>query len=63
MMLATTPFAWSAWRAKVRAAGGNAVEMILEAAGGEKFDVALTANSVKSTQDAALKLVRKKARC
>jgi len=46
----------------VNTAGGNAVEKILEAAGGEKFDVALTANSVKSTQADALKLVRKKAR-
>jgi L-iditol 2-dehydrogenase len=46
----------------VNTAGGDAVEMILEAAGGEKFDVALTANSVKATQSAALKLVRKKAR-
>jgi L-iditol 2-dehydrogenase len=46
----------------VNTAGGNAVEMILTAAGGEKFDVALTANSVKATQAAALKLVRKKAR-
>ncbi len=46
----------------VNTAGGNGVEKILEAAGGEKFDVALTANSVKSTQADALKLVRKKAR-
>ena len=46
----------------VNTAGGNAVEKILEAAGGEKFDVAITANSVKSTQADALKLVRKKAR-
>ena len=46
----------------VNTAGGNAIEKILEAAGGEKFDVALTANSVKSTQADALKLVRKKAR-
>jgi L-iditol 2-dehydrogenase len=43
-------------------AGANPVERILEAAGGEKFDVAVTANSVKSTQTDALKLVRKKAR-
>jgi L-iditol 2-dehydrogenase len=43
-------------------AGGNPAERILEAAGGEKFDVALTANSVKSTQSDALKLVRKKGR-
>lgn len=46
----------------VNTSGGNAVEKILEAAGGEKFDVALTANSVKATQADALKLVRKKAR-
>jgi L-iditol 2-dehydrogenase len=46
----------------VNTAGGDAVEMILKAAGGEKFDVALTANSVKSTQADALKLVRKKGR-
>jgi len=46
----------------VNTAGGNAVEMILAAAGGEKFDVALTANSVKSTQADMMKLVRKKAR-
>jgi L-iditol 2-dehydrogenase len=46
----------------VNTASGNAVEKILEAAGGEKFDVALTANSVKATQADALKLVRKKAR-
>jgi len=46
----------------VNTAGGHAVEKILDAAGGEKFDVALTANSVKSTQADALKLVRKKAR-
>jgi len=46
----------------VNTAGGNSVERILEAAGGEKFDVALTANSVKSTQADALNLVRKKGR-
>jgi L-iditol 2-dehydrogenase len=46
----------------VNTAGGNAVEKILEAAGGERFDVAITANSVKATQADALKLVRKKAR-
>jgi L-iditol 2-dehydrogenase len=46
----------------VNTANANAVEKILEAAGGEKFDVALTANSVKSTQSDALKLVRKKGR-
>jgi L-iditol 2-dehydrogenase len=46
----------------VNTATGNGVERILEAAGGEKFDVAITANSVKATQADALKLVRKKAR-
>lgn len=46
----------------VNTAEGNAVEKILAAAGGEKFDVAVTANSVKATQADALKLVRKKAR-
>ena len=46
----------------VNTSTGNAVEKILEAAGGEKFDVVLTANSVKATQADALKLVRKKAR-
>ena len=46
----------------VNTAGSNAIEKILEAAGGEKFDIAVTANSVKSTQADALKLVRKKAR-
>ena len=46
----------------VNTAGGNAVEKILEAAEGEKFDVAITANSVKATQADALKLLRKKAR-
>jgi len=46
----------------VNTANANAVEKILEAAGGERFDVALTANSVKSTQSDALKLVRKKGR-
>ncbi len=46
----------------VNTANSNAAERILEAAGGEKFDVALTANSVKSTQSDALKLVRKKGR-
>jgi L-iditol 2-dehydrogenase len=46
----------------VNTAEGHAVEKILEAAGGEKFDVAITANSVKATQAEALKLVRKKAR-
>jgi len=46
----------------VNTSGASSVEKILEAAGGEKFDVALTANSVKSTQSDALKLVRKKGR-
>jgi L-iditol 2-dehydrogenase len=46
----------------VNTAGGNAVEKILEAAGGEKFDVAVTANSSKTSQVDALKLVRKKGR-
>jgi L-iditol 2-dehydrogenase len=46
----------------VNTANADAVAKILEAAGGEKFDVALTANSVKSTQSDALKLVRKKGR-
>jgi L-iditol 2-dehydrogenase len=46
----------------VNTTSGNPVEKILEAGGGEKFDVALTANSVKSTQADALKLVRKKGR-
>ena len=46
----------------VNTAGGNAIEKILAAVGGEKFDIALTANSVKSTQADASKLVRKKAR-
>jgi L-iditol 2-dehydrogenase len=46
----------------VNTTGGNGIEKILAAVGGEKYDVALTANSVKSTQADALKLVRKKAR-
>jgi L-iditol 2-dehydrogenase len=46
----------------VNTATGDAVEKILEVAGGEKFDVAVTANSVKATQADALKVVRKKAR-
>jgi L-iditol 2-dehydrogenase len=46
----------------VNTANGNAVEKVLEAAGGEKFDLAITANSVKATQAQALSLVRKKAR-
>ena len=51
-----------AWAGSVNTAGGNAIEKILAAVGGEKFDIALTANSVKSTQADASKLVRKKAR-
>jgi L-iditol 2-dehydrogenase len=46
----------------VNTAGGDAAAMILAAAGGQKFDVALTANSVKATQSLALQLVRKKGR-
>jgi L-iditol 2-dehydrogenase len=46
----------------VNTAEGNAVEKVLEAARGEKFDLAITANSVKATQAQALSLVRKKAR-
>jgi L-iditol 2-dehydrogenase len=46
----------------VNTSGGDAVNKILAAAGGEKFDVALTACSVKAAQADALKLVRKKAR-
>jgi L-iditol 2-dehydrogenase len=46
----------------VNTAGGDAVNKILAAAGGEKFDVAITACSVKAAQADALKLVRKKAR-
>ncbi|MFA5124148.1 zinc-binding dehydrogenase, partial [Zavarzinia sp.] len=41
---------------------GDVAEQILEAAGGEKFDVLLTACSVKSVQGVALSLARKKAR-
>ena len=46
----------------VNTTGGDAVRKILEAAGGEKFDVAVTACSVKQAQADALALVRKKAR-
>ena len=46
----------------VNTAGVNAVEKILEAAGDEKFDIAVTATAVKAVQADALKLVRKKAR-
>jgi L-iditol 2-dehydrogenase len=46
----------------VNTAAGDAVRKILQAGGGEKFDVAITACSVKAAQADALKLVRKKAR-
>jgi L-iditol 2-dehydrogenase len=46
----------------VNTAGVNAAERILEAAGGEKFDIAIAATAVKAVQADALKLVRKKAR-
>jgi L-iditol 2-dehydrogenase len=46
----------------VNTSGGDAVSKILAAGGGEKFDVAITACSVKAAQADALKLVRKKAR-
>ncbi len=46
----------------VNSAGGDAVSLILAAGGGEKFDIAITACSVKAAQADALKLVRKKAR-
>jgi L-iditol 2-dehydrogenase len=46
----------------VNTSGGDAVKKILEAAGGEKFDVAITACSVKAAQADAIALVRKKAR-
>ena len=46
----------------VNTSAGNAVDKIMEAGGGEKFDVAIVACSVKAAQAAALKLVRKKAR-
>ena len=46
----------------VNTAGGDAVNKILAAGGGEKFDVAVTACSVKAAQEDALKLVRKKGR-
>lgn len=46
----------------VNTAGGNAVEKIMAAGGGEKFDVVITACSVKAAQADALKLVRKKGR-
>ena len=46
----------------VDTAGADAVERVLAAAGGEKFDIAITATAVKPVQADALKLVRKKAR-
>ena len=46
----------------VNSAGGDAVSLILAAGGGEKFDIAITACSVKAAQADALKLVRKKGR-
>lgn len=46
----------------VNTAAGDAVQKILQAGGGEKFDVAIAACSVKAVQADALKLVRKKAR-
>jgi len=46
----------------VNTAGGDAVQKILQAGAGEKFDVAITACSVKAAQADALKLVRKKGR-
>jgi L-iditol 2-dehydrogenase len=46
----------------VNTSGGDAVNKILAAGGGEKFDIAITACSVKVAQADAMKLVRKKAR-
>ncbi|HOX07151.1 MAG TPA: alcohol dehydrogenase catalytic domain-containing protein [Planctomycetota bacterium] len=46
----------------VNTSGGDAVDKILKAAGGEPFDIAITACSVKAAQPDALKLVRKGAR-
>lgn len=46
----------------VNTSGGDAVNKVLAAGGGEKFDIAITACSVKAAQADALKLVRKKAR-
>ena len=46
----------------VNTSKGDPAELILKTAGGEKFDVAVTACSVKAVQGLALKLVRKKAR-
>ncbi|HXW15892.1 MAG TPA: alcohol dehydrogenase catalytic domain-containing protein [Terriglobia bacterium] len=46
----------------VNTSGGDAVNKILAAGGGEKFDVAITACSVKAAQADAMQLVRKKGR-
>jgi L-iditol 2-dehydrogenase len=46
----------------VNTTGGDAVAKILKAGGGEPFDIAVTACSVKQAQSDALKLVRKGAR-
>ena len=46
----------------VNTSGGDAVKKILAAGGGEKFDIAITACSVKTAQADALSLVRKKGR-
>src|ERR1019366_7505347 len=46
----------------VNTSGGDAVSKIMAAAGGEKFDIAITACSVKAAQADALQLVRKKGR-
>jgi L-iditol 2-dehydrogenase len=46
----------------VQTADADPCELILDAAGGEKFDVIVTACSVKAVQDFALRLARKKAR-
>ena len=46
----------------VNTSGGDAVENILRAAGGDQFDIAVTACSVKQAQADALRLVRKGAR-
>ncbi len=46
----------------VRTGEGDPVDAILAAAGPEKFDVIIAACSVKSVQDAALRLARKRAR-
>ncbi len=46
----------------VQTGSEGVVDQILEAGGGEKFDIVITACSVKAVQDFALKLARKKAR-